>query len=232
MKFKSPVYSEASGSIAGITYSHNRGGLYTRARAVPVNPNTPQQQLVRSLMAQLTNLWVSTLTAPQRAGWDAYAENVPITNPLGAAINVGGVGMYVRSNVPRLQSSLPRVDTAPTVMDLGPYTQPDFTGMVASTALQTVTIPFDVLDDWVGEDDSAMLTFVGRPQNPSINYFKGPYRAATAILGDATTPPTSPASVTTPFPFVTGQRLFVRVNVSRADGRLGTESRGFILTVA
>lgn len=223
MKFKSPLFTQTSGSIGGSTFSRNRGGLYIRARASPVNPNTPQQQVVRADFAQLASRWSGLLSQVQRDAWDLYALNVLLPDRLGEPRNAGGLGMYQRSNIPRLQAGLPRVDAAPTIFDLGDYTSPFFDA--PSEAAQDLVINFDVVDSWVGEDDSAMLIFGSRGNNTSINYFKGPYRLAGPILGDAAIPPTSPATIASPFVFSDGQALFVRANVTRADGRLGNDIR-------
>ena len=48
MLFRGTHLTDASGSLSGVTYSHNRGGAYTRNRSIPVNPNTVQQQAVRN----------------------------------------------------------------------------------------------------------------------------------------------------------------------------------------
>lgn len=230
MKIKSQIITEASGSMGGLTASHNRGGLYFRARTIPTNPNTPQQQVIRSFMAQLASLWVDTLTGPQRTSWDVYALNVLLPDRLGEPRNVGGLAMYQRSNTPRLQAGLPRVDDGPTIFDLSPY----FPVLLpsASVATQELTIPFSIADAWPSEDDAGMIFWVSRPQNASINYFKGPYRFADVALGDNAVPRTSPEAVPAPFPFVLGQKLFFRLNVTRADGRLSTESRDFAIAAA
>jgi len=215
-----------SGSVGGVTFSRNRGGPYMRTRAIPVNPNTTFQQQVRSLMATLTSGWIDDLTDDQRAAWDTYALNVHLPNPLGAPRNVGGLAMYVRSNIPRLQADpvkYPRVDDAPTTFNLGTYTLPSLDN--ASEAAQTADVTFDNTDDWAGEDNSGLLIYGSRAKNPSINYMKGPYRFAAEVEGDSVTPPTSPHSVTWPFPFVETQRLFAFFRVSRADGRLSSPFR-------
>lgn len=224
MKFKSALLTDASGSIGGITASRNRGGLYLRARVVPVNPNTPFQQAIRGFVASLTSGWNDTLTIGQRAGWDTYANQVPLPDPLGDPRNVGGLAMYVRSNVPRLQAALPRVDDAPIVFDLGTFTNPTFGTFAAATNDFAVT--FDNTDAWANEDDSAMLVLGSRPQNASINFFKGPYRFADLIAGDATTAPTSPATIVNPFAFEAAQQIFVQIRITRADGRLSLPFRG------
>jgi len=228
VKFKSASFTAASGSIGGMTFSHNRGGMYVRARATPTNPNSPEQSEVRTLMGMLSNLWVSTLTIVQRAGWIIYGENVPIVNRLGDDIFLTGLNHYIRSNVPRLQAGLTRVDSAPASFTIGSFTNPTFVGTAATDLVAT---SFTVGDEWVNEDDAAMLIFLSRPQNPSIFFFKGPYRLAGSILGDATTPPTSPASITAPFLFSAGQKVFVRTAVTRADGRYSYSERKSFLGV-
>lgn len=229
MIFTSTIIAQASGSIGGLTFSRNRGGKYIRSRATPINPNTPFQQAVRGFMSQLTSLWNDTLTVVQRAAWDLYAENVPLLNPLGEPRNVGGLGMYVRSNVNRLQAALPRVDAAPTTFNLGDYTPPVITSVTGSTNLLAFT--FTDADAWANEDDSAMNVYTSRAQNPTINFFKGPYRFAGQVLGDGLTPPTSPASIALAFNAEVGQKIFARMIVSRADGRLSADFLGGITAV-
>lgn len=222
MKFKSVIFAQASGSIGGMTFSHNKGGKYTRERVIPVNPATPFQEVIRNATTQLTNFWLDTLSVAERLAWETYAENVTITDRLGEPLKLPPLAMYVRSNVSRLQQGLPRQDNAPTIFNLGGFASPSFTFAQATSTLSTT---FDVDDGWVGEDDSAMLIYTSREQNPTIKFFKGPYRLAGAIVGDATTPPTSPADIITPFPAAVANRVFVRVRVTRADGRLSEDFR-------
>lgn len=217
MKFKSPIITQASGSLGGSTYSRNKGGMYIRSRAIPTNPGSTFQSAVRAVFAELTNAWIDELSEAQRLVWQGYANNVQLIDKLGDPTNVTGLNMYVRSNVPRLQAGLPRVDTGPIVYDLGNFTAPQF---AIDTANDEVDVTFTAADAWANEDDASMLVFASRPQNVTINYFKGPYRLAGMIDGDSTTPPTSPAAISLPFAVEAGQRIFTRVAVSRADGRL------------
>lgn len=222
MKFKGTIIGEASGSVASLTFSHNRGGQYIRQRAIPVNPGTIFQQVMRSLLAGLMSEWNSVLTPAQRDGWDQYALNVLMPDALGEPRNVGGSAMYVRSNASRLQALLPAVLDAPTEFNLGDYTLPTIASITAPTAL---SLGFTDTDTWVDEDDSAMLIYGSRGNNASINYFKGPYRFADLIAGDSTTPPTTPAAIVLPFTLAAGQKAFIQGRVSRADGRLSSPFR-------
>ncbi len=224
MKFKSTILGQTSGSLDATVFSRNRGGRYTRVRAIPVNPNTPQQQAIRAFLATLTNLWVNTLTPAQRAAWDLYALNVPLPDTLGEPRNVGGIGMYTRTNVFRLQNGIARQDTAPPIFDLGSFTAPTIVSITAATGI--LSLAFTNTDGWAGEVGGVMGVFASRAQNATINFFKGPYRFAASILG-AVIPPTSPAAIVLPFAVVVGQRVFIRVNTERNDGRLASDFRNF-----
>lgn len=216
MIYQSPVYSEARGSIAGITYSRNAAGLYTRARAVPVNPNTVYQAAMRQVLSQLTALWRNTLTQAQRDNWTGLGQNLGRTNKLGDPINLSGNATYVLANAARIQAGMTRLD------DLGdnPYGVLDYSGVTASAseATQLVSIAFATGDTWVNETGSALAVYVSYPKTQSINYFTGPYRYAGVILGDGTTPPTSPQTISAPFPFAEDDRLFVRTVAIGAGG--------------
>lgn len=222
MLFKSQVYTQASGSVGGLTYSRNAGGMYTRGRAMPVNPNTVQQAEVRALMAQLSNTWVNVLSEANRSAWSSYAEATPITNRLGEPINISGLAMFNRTNLPRLQAGLTMVTNGPTIYDLGEFTSPSIDSIDASDS--ELNLDYNDSDEWASEVGSAMLVYVSRPQNVTINYFKGPYRFAGLIAG-AVSPPAPPVSIPLPFSVQAAQRVFIQVRVSRLDGRLSNVFR-------
>ncbi len=227
MKFRPLIGTDLSGSVGGITASRNRGGAYFRNRGIPIQPNTPEQQAIKAAMSQTVARWNNSLTTIQRDGWDTYAFNVPLIDPLGEPRNVGGLGMYNRSNIPRIQNGLAIVDDAPTVFNLGDYTAPSIASIDAATDI--LSLAFTVGDDWVDEDEAAMVVYISRPQSVGKNFFKGPYRLAAQILGDSGTPPTSPAAINLPFPVAAGNKVFTRVRVMRADGRLSSDFRDFAL---
>lgn len=231
MKIKSALATEMSGSLGGLVASHNRGGLYLRARAIPTNPNSQFQQVIRAIVAQLAALWNETLTGLQRRNWDSYAAGVPLPDRLGEPRNVGGLAMYIRSNTPRLQASMPRVDDGPLILTL-PALQP-LSMDVATETLQNFTLDYveepGVPETWLSEDGAALLTYSSRLQNVTINYFKGPYRFANALLGDSVTPLTPPFLSDSAFDIVAGRLLFARAQLTRADGRLSVPQLFFQL---
>jgi len=216
MKFKSPVLSAVSGAVAGLVGSHNQGGMYFRARAMPTDPATAFQQAIRTAVTQLSTAWSSELTQAQRDGWEVYATNVPLTDVFGDARTRSGEQHYIRSNVPRLQIGAARVDVAPTLFDLGSF---DFalTGAIAVNTLQV-----DIGDSaaWREEPGSYLIVQTSRPQSAGINFFKGPWRLGDTIQGDETTPPADTETVDAAFDFAIDSKVFVRARVTRADGRL------------
>lgn len=217
--FKSQIVTQASGSVGGLTYSHNASGMYIRARSIPTNPSTDLQQVVRNAQSTLSQRWSSTLTEDQRAGWATYAKNVKIKNKQGDQINLAGLAMYSRCNVARIQTGGAIVDDAPTVFILG--------DPLNGTLFQTELSPFLVQIAWTGTLTATdmVLIYVSQPQNPTINFFKGPFRYQAKAAGNAL------IAALTPNPtWVAGQRIFVRTRVAYADGRMSGTS-DFSLTL-
>lgn len=219
-----------SGSIGATTYAHNRFGQYARRRSTPVNPQSTPQVQARARMSLLSNLWNTALTADQRQAWDNYAANVPMQNRLGDQIYVTGFNMYCRANALVLQSGLTRVDDGP-VLYLKGEQDPTF-AVAISEGTQLISVTFDVNLDWVGEDEAALMCYMGDPKATNINFYNGPWLFADSIEGDSVTPPTSPATIAVPKFVAEGQKVWVRARVIRADGRVSDPFSGFCTTGA
>lgn len=218
MIFKSAIFTSVSGSIGGITFFQSSSGLTARTRTIPLDPNSNQQQAVRSALSDLSNRWQDTVTDAERGDWNTYAANVTLLNALGDPINVSGFNMYIRSNVQRLQNGRVVIDPAPTIFNLG--NQGSLPVFSASAATQRIDLtPLAADPGWFSEDGAFGFVFVSRPMNAGINFFRGPWRLNGAFPGDSGVPLVPPLGTDAPFPFVAGQKLGVRHNVTRADGR-------------
>lgn len=209
---------QMSGSIAGNTFARNRYGNYVRAKTKPVNPSTTRQQAVRSFIAELTERWYSTLTIPQREAWKNYADGVAMKNKLGETIKLAGFNHFIRSNTWRL-------DLGQTIVDDGPvdFTLPDQDGTISialSAATQLVTVTFNDGLDWCSEDDAGIMILQGRPQNPTRNFFKSPYRGRSAKMGSVAVPIVSPQDYASIWVVAEGHKFWVKFRILRADGRL------------
>lgn len=233
MKFKSQVLTQASGSIGGVVYSHNRGGLYQRARSIPVNPQTPAQSAARNAMSSASTIWSTLLSESQRMAWEEYAANSPVTDVFGDPLLLSGQQMYIRCMTPRLRIGEGAVFNGPTTFGLGAIQNTGINEIQSGGT--TVDIEFDDSDSWANETGGFLIVQLGRQQSPTINYFRGPYRFAGRFPGDDITPPTSPDSVTNPFEtnYTEGNKVFARIVGSLADGRLTNvvETSDLVITI-
>jgi hypothetical protein len=216
VKFKSALMTAGSGKLRGIVASHNKGGSYLRGLTIPTNPRSSFQTTVRNNLSVLQTRFLTTVTSVQRAAWAVYAENTPVTDALGDSIKLSANQWYVALNSLRLQAGVATIDAGPTTFGLATMTAPVATIVAAGT---TVSLAFTNTDAWANEVGGYLLLYASRPQNATINFFKGPFRFAGKVAG-AGTPPTTPATIT--LPFVIGpatSKMFFRAVAVRADGR-------------
>lgn len=113
-----------SGSVAGVTSSRNRFGQYRRTRAIPVNPASDRQGVVRARLGDLAQSW-RDLTDAQRAGWTDLGASYVRTDALGQTYSLDGQQAYISVNMARLEAGDAIVAAAP--------------GYIAPTGLLTAT---------------------------------------------------------------------------------------------
>ncbi len=219
MKFLSSVWSSASGSIGGTTYSTGQGGLIAKARKVPTNPNTIAQQSIRSAMGTASNNWGNVLSAAQRQSWEDYASLTPLTNSLGQEIIVSGVQMYQRFASVRGFLGLSSESGVTVTSGLGQAP----TAVTGSQA----TNEFDVKLGPGASDDGNVYCTISAALSPGMNSVK---RALTlvgqvAVMADDTEG-LVPSNVT----LVAGQRYVLRSRIVYEDGRL-SQARTEIVTI-
>lgn len=208
---------QMSGSIAGTTFARNASGNYARSRTKPVNPASAPQEQIRAVVAYLTDRWLETVTTSQRAAWGDYALAVAMKNRLGESIHLSGFNHYIRSNSAIIYAGATVVDAAPIELSLPD--QDTTISFTASEATQNLSVTFDASAAWAAEVGGYMFIRMGRPQNPTRNFFAGPYLYADKIDG-AVLPPTSPATITAPTTISAGHRLWIAARIARADGRI------------
>lgn len=230
MKIKSALVTQMSGSIGGMTGSHNKGGMYLRARSIPVNPNTTQQQLQRQYFSTAVQRWTEVLTAVNRATWNNYAANVLLTDALGDPLQLSGQQMYIRTATAQMLAAsgaatppaIGTFDTAPAIFDTGELGDISFTQATADDRELTIGIAGE--PGWAAQDDGTIIVQLGIPQNASRNFFKGPFRFCDSLNGASLSPITTAVvdadSCTPIINFTTGQRMFVRARALYNDGRL------------
>jgi len=214
---------QMSGSIGGNVYARNRYGNYVRARTVPTNPNTAGQQEVRAAIAWLTEHWSSTLSAAQRTAWNLYAASVPMLNKLGEVVHLSGFNHFVRAHAARKRHADLVIVAGPTTFEL-PEHDPLF-AFTSSEATNDITVVYDDTEEWCDLDDAHLYIYVGSPQNPQRNFFDGPWKYGDKVDGDLASPPSSPATVASPFVLTEGQALWCYARIAMDDGRLSEPFR-------
>jgi len=220
------LLTRSSGSAGDLVHSHNQHGRYVRARTPPTDPASARQLAVRAAMTECVTAWNNTLTQTERETWERYALAVPLPGPLGRRTHAGGVAMYVRSNVPRLQASeltLPRVDVAPTRHDLG--SPSPLQAIILNVVMNRLHVFFNVDDEWATDVGSALLFYVSEAQPLTRNFWAGPYSYANPILARAYPHQSSPRTVRTRHLYAPGNRCFVRYRCTSTDGRLSAARR-------
>lgn len=175
MLFKSPIFSQASGSIGGTTFSRNRGGMYTRNRAIPTNPNTANQQAVRGYLGTAANAWTSILNEGQREGWRTYGNETPVINRLGDETRLTGQQQFVRSFVAFSRAGETPVLTAPTVYNTG---EPVVNIAGGALPPNTIDLSANIVTARASlmapaSDDGVVAIGIGPPVNDGVTYYGG-----------------------------------------------------------
>lgn len=220
MKFKSQVFTQASGSVDGLVYSHNAGGKYVRARSIPTDPASAFQVSVRGILGTLATRWAATLSSGQRDQWSDYAAAVPVLNTLGDQIFLSGISMYIRCNTPRGVAGLAYIDAGPTDLTMPGLDLPSALAVNdGNPGTADVQWNAGAGQVWTGDTNNAALVFSSRQQSPTVNFFKGPYRFAGLVRG------TPSANLPLPFAATADNKTFLRFVVTMDDGRLSEAVR-------
>lgn len=209
---------QASGKLGGLVFARNRAGQYVRPRVVPVNPNTPRMIAAKGAMSRVSSMWLDSASPAQRIEWGVYASNIIEQNRVGQDYHMSGFNQFVRSNAVLRNANLAKVLDGPAIFALP--AQDDTMEVAVSEASQELSITFADGRDWVDLDGAGMIVQMGIPQNPTINFFDGPWRSAGVIEGDNAAAPTSPATIAVPYPVVENQKIFVRAKIVFDDGRV------------
>jgi len=215
---------QMSGSIAGNTFARNRFGNYMRARTKPINPKSSRQMGARTAIMFLAEQWrEDPMNDDKREAWETYAKGVNWHNKLGEVITLTGFNMFIRGNAAILRCGGTIVTDGPADIGLPPG-DPSFVATAAKAGTKQITYVFDDTFDWCGEAGGYLSIHAGCPQNPTRNFFGGPWRFERSVAGSADGGAESPMS-NIPFlswTLVAGQKLWFEAQIIRADGRSST----------
>jgi len=225
MKIKSTLLAQASGALGGFVASHNRGGMYLRARSIPTNPGTDGQNLMRTAFGALADMF-QTLDAAERQSWEDYAENVLITDRLGEPRKATAMNMFEKCNAVRYAflGVAKVVRSAPNTYNVGATPQiATLTPTYYAANSLKLTSTISVSDAPVIQvTNDVILFFCSAPQPTSVFSYKGPFHYLTSepLLNLSAQPQSAVPYADGNWKLAGGDKVFMSCRVSRADGRL------------
>lgn len=226
-KFTAGVgFGQASGSVAGVTYSRNRFGVYMRNKAVPVNPASTRQNVVRGRLGNLAQSW-RALTSSQRLEWNQQAPNVVLVNSLGQSYTPSGFNFYVGLNCVRVAMGS-AVATGP----LAQQTQAVITAFsftaVGATGVVTLTFAPAIVAG------AFYLVRATAPQSAGTGYFaRGKFKDLVYLASTDVSPMAITAAYAAVFGSIVagdvGKRISIRLVPISSNGFQGTATEATAL---
>lgn len=199
--------TDVRGSMAGNTFSRNKGGNYLRARTKPCNPRSTTQNTRRAKLAYLTRAWGKTCTEQERTDWRAYALGTTWHNKLGQVVEINGLAAYLRLNA--LIGILEGTHrfAAPTAMG--------HAGGIAFTFLAESDTSKIQLNLPTGSWDNAMLghhllLFQGIPTEVGCIGIPKGFKYIGETYGHPSAPVTYPFEINAAYTMAEGQRVTLR----------------------
>lgn len=218
-----PILGQLSGTLSGVVFSHNRNGAYCRARALPINPRTNNQTLIRAVFSLQSNDWTLRSDA-QRTAWRDYALTMPLVDSLGQTYFISGFNAFVRGNTFRRFNELGIKTNGPVVGGQAASLTPAVDSIVLTDSASGTpdSIEIDVASlFWFGRnvDDTVLMVSLGPILNAGVFFFSTPFQKRGTILGDAASPPAS-VSIPSLKTLSVGQILPVRLRWADEEARV------------
>lgn len=211
----------SSGSIAGVTHSHNRAGQYTRSRRAPVQTvGSGRKGVVKAAFGAASSAWASLSVAIQNT-WIAYANGHPYTDSLGQAIKLTGHQMYVAVNAMLINCGAAQSSTIPATDAVFAAGFTAFTAVHAGAITLTPTGAGAVTD--------FLLVSMSAPQSGGRTFCKT-FNQIDKLAGNVVAATVLTALYTAQFGnIVAGQRLFYKLTPVNEYGVAGAPNMGFIV---
>ena len=203
-----------SGSQAGTTAGRNRFGQYERSRAIPVNPSTSAQGIVRARMTTNSTAW-RALTSAQRAGWAGLGLNMVRSDSLGQSYTLQGNQAYASVNNNRNLTGLAPVGDAPAISTPVNIVTATLTLTAAALSIAFTATPLAA---------ATYLALFASPQRSAGRSFEGDLRFVKLSSAAQATPLVALSEYTAKFgvPVVGNRIFFVAVAIT-----IGFESGPF-----
>lgn len=200
------ICDPSSGKFGIAVYQGGRYGQVVRALAIPTNPRSAAQSLVRARMTTVSRAW-QTLTQAQRDAWTSTALNVQSKPRLGLYGALTGSQLHMKINASLLEQGGAVVAVPPAIPE---FSDLPISALVITNTGGTIAIKLSTTDS---PPDGTMLAGAA-PCSQGIARCPD-----TVGLGPLDSPVTNAITITTAYtarfgvPAV-GKKVFVKVNES------------------
>lgn len=188
MLVKSNILTSAKRSIGDMAWMTTKHGLVVSERVTPANPNTQRQSNVRANLGFANAIWKFTFSPSDRQKWDDYAASTPTTSRSGNDQILTGRQWFFRTVCIQRQFS---IGTSSAPPPLGETTVLTNVGVLDSFLFFRFSVTFNPDDEWVNNNGSFLLIFVGKPVSLVRQKYCGSFQAVASIAGSASSPPVS-----------------------------------------
>lgn len=201
-----------SGSVQGVTYSHNRGGAYTRKRATPVvGTRTTRQGVVKGNMTVASQAWQLLSVGDQNA-WISYANGHPVINRLGSSIKLTGSQYFIKCAAALLNAGEPLPTLPPVSTTIQPVVLSDFE--VNDSPSMSLTLTPGTAGDFI-------LVAVSKWSSAGVNFNKT-FSQVTVVPSDTATIDVMDAWIAFAGNPAIGQKAWMRLTPVNAGGLTGS----------
>lgn len=206
-----PMIAEARGKLGGSVFSRNSYGGYIRAKTSPVQPRTPEQMSIRAAFTAISQAWRNTLSTTQRAAWDDYAKQTPMSDRFGNKILLTGATMFLRYNTAMVIVLASPLLVAPTLPGEAAMPNATLTGTVAAGVNISAFTPT------LAEGDNVAVYSNKAPIPVSREFFNGPWTRR-SFLNNVSAFPFLVVPITE---VAIGQRWWVKTRLYDKFGKVG-----------
>lgn len=172
------TFGEIRGSVGGVTFFRNRGGICMRMRAVPIQPGTEPQGLQQNIFAGLATDWGGTLTPSSRSQWNFFANQHPVPNKVGQMIKLSGQQMYIKLNCILLTAGVAQTNTPPMNLQVRGLAE----AAISLSATGTSVVDIDVLS--IVSATEYAYVFMAANVPPGVSNVNNQLVFAGAYVGD------------------------------------------------
>jgi len=207
MKFQPLLGTGMSGSVGGVTASHNTYGSYFRKKVKPVNPKSPGMAIQRAAFGAASQAWRTLPTATQLL-WVAAAPTLPKISKSGNRVILTGQALFMSVNTLPLKAGAPLITLPPSSSTAAGLTAP--TVSIDNTGVVTITF---AADDW-NVANGVVDVSISPPISGGRNFI-GQFNS----LATFKNPGTSPVTATPGFLIPPGSNVQLNFIAETPDGR-------------